>query len=134
MLDQAQYSLFTGDNSLDCLSIGEFELELDVMQQRLMLALCITETPDELLWDKLLADALSVSLKVKVNDGIKSESMRNYSYTLNDFANTWQMLSIKSGDLLNRFNACDSGITFQTNLADRIYGDDYYYCDDGEIS
>jgi hypothetical protein len=134
MLDQAQYNLFTGDSSLDCLSLGDFGLELDVMQQRLMLALCLTETPDELLWDKLLADALNVSLTVKTNDGIKSENMRNYSYSLSDFANTWEMLTIKSGDLLNRFNACPSGVTFQTDIADRIYGDDYYYYCDGEES
>ena len=134
MLDQAQYKLFTGDSSLDCLSVGDFALELDVMQERLFLALCLTEAPDSVLWDKLLADALNVSLKVKTNDGIKSENMRNYSYTLDDWANTWKMLSIKSGDLLNNFNACPSGVIFQTNIADRIYGDDYYYYCDEEIS
>lgn len=124
MLDQAQFRLLSGSSALDCLSVGDFETIRDTIEQRLLLSLCLTVVPtqDLLLWDQLLADTISVSIDVKQDDGIKSESMRNYSYTMQDYAGTWAVLAMKSGDLIDRFNACDSGIKFQRNVAGRIYG------------
>lgn len=124
MLDQSQFRLLSGSSALDCLSVGDFETIRDTIEQRLLLSLCLTVVPTEdlLLWDQLLADTISVSVDVKQDDGIKSESMRNYSYTMQDYAGTWAVLAMKSGDLIDRFNACDSGIKFQRNVAGRIYG------------
>lgn len=134
MLTQSQFALLSGSQSLDCLSAGDFATVRDAIEQRLMLALCLTAVPvvvvddedvDDILWLQLLADTLAVSVNVKQDDGIQSENMRNYSYTLRDYANSWAMLSIKSSDLLAKFNACDNAITFQTDLASHIYGHDY---------
>lgn len=123
MLTQSQFKLLSGSNSLECLSAGEFATVRDTIEQRLLLALCLDEAPedDELLWNQLLADTLAISVDVKQDDGIQSESMRNYSYTFRDYANSWEMLAKKSSDLIDKFNACESGVMFQTNLADRIY-------------
>lgn len=129
MLTQSQFALLSGSNSLECLSAGDFATVRDTIEQRLLLALCLDTAPDEedeLLWNQLLADALAVSVNVKQDEGIQSENMRNYSYQLRDYANTWTILSMKSADLLNKFNACETGITFQRNLADRIYGFEHY--------
>jgi hypothetical protein len=97
------------------------------MELRLLDSLCLTVAPTEnvSLWEQLLADALNISVMVKQDQGLQSENMRNYSYQLRDYANTWSMLAQKSGDLLNKFNACDSGITFQRNEAEIIYGETY---------
>ena len=136
MITQAQFALLSGSQSLDCLSTGEFELVYNTNEQRLMKSLCLTEAPTDILWDQLMADSLAISVLVKQDAGVQSENMRNYSYQLRDYANTWKMLSEKSGDLLNNFNACPSGITMQKNIAGRIYGRDplnrhghYYECD-----
>lgn len=123
---------------MDCLSVGDFASVLEIMEQRLLNSLCLTEAPTvgegedvktDPLWDQLLADALDVSVQVKQDQGLQSESMRNYSYQLRDYANTWELLAKKSKDLLNKFNACASGIIFQRDLAACIYGHDHYYRD-----
>lgn len=140
MIDQPEFALLSGSSELACLTTGEFGLVVDTLQQRLLNALCMTEPPADdddniLLWNQLLADALAVSVNVKNDDGIQSESMRNYSYTFRDWANSWNVLAKKSGDLLNVFNACDTGIIFQTDLSARIYGHNHPcggcgYCDE----
>lgn len=132
MLDKSQFALLSGSQALACLDTGDFETVRNTMEARLLVSLCMSEAPAEddaniLLWDQLLADALAISVLVKQDEGIKSESMRNYSYTLADYANSWRMLHEKSGDLLALFNVCDSGVTFQTNLAGRIYGHRHHY-------
>lgn len=141
MITQAQFQLLSGSDSLNCLDVGDFELVVSIMEQRLLNTLCLTAVPvvqvddteeTDPLWLQLLSDALLVSVQVKQNDGIKSESMRNYSYTFQDWANSWMALSMKSGDLLNKFNACSSGITMQRDVASQIYGltylDEYDEC------
>lgn len=122
MITQAQFLLLTGRSDLEDLSSSDFGLVCSIVEQRLMAALCLEEAPNDVLWDQLLADALSVSVDVKNDRGLQSESMRNYSYQLRDYANSWGMLSEKSGDLLNMFNACPSGVTMQQDRAARIYG------------
>lgn len=130
-MNQAQFRLLSGSSSLDCLDVGDFETVRDTLQLRLLKALCMTEAPADdddniLLWNQLLADALAVSVNVKQDDGVKSESMRNYSYTLQDWANSWMALALKAGDLIDIFNVCPSGVTFQRNIAGHIYGHRYY--------
>ena len=109
MLDKSQFALLSGSQALACLDTGDFETVRNTMEARLLSSLCMTEAPAEddaniLLWNQLLADALAISVLVKQDEGIKSESMRNYSYTLADYANSWRMLHEKSGDLLAIFN------------------------------
>lgn len=133
MLDQSRFRLLSGSTVLDCLSLSDFETVRDIMAQRLRDSLCIIEPLEEdddniLLWEQLLSDALAVSVQVKQDDGIQSENMRNYSYQLRDYANTWQMLAQKSSDLLGKFNACENAVTFQTDWAGRIYGPGLYGC------
>lgn len=103
----------------------------------MFLSLCLTEAPKietddgpitDPLWDQLLADALAVSVLVKQDQGIASENMRNYSYQLRDYAYTWEMLGKKSQLLINHFNACSTGITFQRDEAKHIYGYDHREC------
>jgi hypothetical protein len=130
MLTLSQFELLSGSQALACLSEGEFATVRDIMEQRLMESLCLETSPDteetpDLLWQQLLADALAISVLVKQDDGIQSENMRNYSYQFRDYAGSWEMLSNKSGDLLNKYNACETGIVFQTDIARRIYGYEY---------
>ena len=141
MIDQSQFLLLSGDSSLDCLSTGDFATVISTLESRLFNALCLTEEPtiivdDETvvdpLWNQLLADALAVSVDVKSDDGIESENMRNYSYRFRDYANSWTSLALKSGDLINKFNACDSGIVFQRDDAEMIYGSGEYDRDESD--
>ena len=128
MLDQSRFQLLSGSSALACLDVADFETVRSITEQRLLNSLCLEETPDDILWDQLLSDALAVSVVVQQDQGIASESMRNYSYQLKEYANSWELLSRKSGDLLAKFNACPSGISFQTDLASRIYGSEYREC------
>lgn len=126
-MDIAQFRLLSGSSALDCLSTGDFATISDIQQSRLMIALCMDTAPVEAdddynLWLQLLADAIAVSVSVKNDDGIESENMRNYSYKFRDYANSWLALGMKSGDLLQHFNSCDTGITFQSDVASHIYG------------
>lgn len=127
-MDKSRFQLLSGSSALDCLTNDDFETIQNIMEQRLLDSLCLTESPtDDALWEQLLADALSISVLVKQDQGLQSESMRNYSYQLRDYANTWEMLSQRSNDLLKKFNNCATGITFQTDIAARIYGYDHRY-------
>ena len=122
MLTQPRFLLLSGSSSLDCLTVEDFDVVRDIIEARLLNALCLTVAPSDVLWDQLLADTLAISVQVQQGNGVKSESVRNYSYTLADYANSWELLGRKSGDLLNKFNACETGITFQSDIASRIYG------------
>lgn len=135
-MDQARFRLLSGSSELDCLELGDFKAVRDIMEQRLMNSLCVTTVPtvtvDEVtsvdpLWDQLLAYALSISVMVQNDQGIQSENMRNYSYQLREYANTWQMLMQKANDLLNKFNACPSGIKMQRDDADFIYRPGFHH-------
>lgn len=128
MLDQSRFRLLTGSDTFECFTKGDFETVRDIMEARLLDALCMEAAPegDSLsLWEQLLGDALEVSVLVQQDDGIESENMRNYSYKFRDYANTWSMLQQKDGDLLNKFNVCETGIVFQRDLASHIYGHSY---------
>jgi hypothetical protein len=125
MINQARFRLLSGSTVYDCLSVGDFELVCSIVEQRLLDALCLTEVPEDILFEQLLADAIVVSVEVSQDRGLESESMRNYSYKMRDYGGSWDLLSKKSKDLLGKFNACPAGVTMQTDLAKRIYGHEH---------
>jgi hypothetical protein len=97
MLTQPRFLLLSGSSSLDCLTVEDFDVVRDIIEARLLNALCLTVAPRlDVLWDQLLADTLAISVQVQQDQGVKSESVRNYSYTLADYANSWELLGRKS--------------------------------------
>lgn len=77
------------------------------------------------MWMQLLSVAIVTFDSINSDTGIKSESMRNYSYTMRDTEPTWEDLKTRCGDLLGHFSKCTGGIQMQADFTSVIYGNDF---------
>jgi hypothetical protein len=112
--------VLAGESAYSSLSPADARVVADTIEQRMLLALCMTEAPTDEpelgLWNQLLASAI-VAFSSLDYDGIQSEHVRNYSYTMSQNAGTWNKLRDAAGDLLLHFNECgQNGISMQTDL------------------
>jgi hypothetical protein len=120
-LDQNTVRVLSGASAFDSLSPADAQTVVDAIESRLMLALCMDEAPIEeqelSLWKQLLSTAIVIFSNLDY-DGVTSERVRNYSYTLSQDAGTWSNLRKHAGDLLCRFNNCSlrDGISMQTDI------------------
>lgn len=126
-ITQAQVALLARESRFTALTEHDAALVASIVEKRLLLALCMTEPPLETsedfdLWLQLLAAAIVAFDDVAQSDGVQSESMRNYSYTLRDSAGTWAELSISCADLIAHFSLCESGVDMQTDATVEQYG------------
>lgn len=125
-IDQHTVELLAGASSFSALSEEDAAKVAAVVESRLLLALCMdaapTEKPDLSLWEQLLATAIVVFSNLDAQ-GIQSEHVRNYSYTMSANSGTWAKLSELAGDLLAHFSKCPCGITMQTDITPIIYGE-----------
>lgn len=121
-VDQKTVETLGGASSFSMLCPDDAAQVSAIMEQRLMIALCMkevpTENPELMLWKQLLASAIT-SFSMLDYDGVKSESVRNYSYTLSDGSGSWDTLYKTAGDLLSYFSKCHvlgGSISFQTDV------------------
>lgn len=126
-ITQTQVALLARESRFTALAVSDAALIASIVEQRLRNALCMVDAPadtsdDYNLWLQLLAQAIVTFDSVAENDGVQSESMRNYSYTLRADAGTWKDLSTACGDLLAHFSMCEGGVSMQSDATLWQYG------------
>lgn len=126
-LDQKTVKLLGGASSFDALCPCDADEVVDIVEQRLMLSLCMCKKPakasDVRLWKTLLSVAV-VAFSNLDTSGIKSENIESYSYTLTDSSSAWDLLKRNAGDLLGYFSQCRQGsVSMQTDFTWLTYSD-----------
>lgn len=126
-IDQHTVELLGGASPYGALCPTDAAKVLAIMEKRLMIALCMetapTAEPDLSLWKQLLSSAITVYSSLDY-DGVKSEHVRNYSYTLSNDSGKWGVLYNVCGDLLAYFNKCKyCGISMQTDVTWWLYSE-----------
>lgn len=126
-ITQRQVALLAREGRFTTLAEADAALVAGIVEKRLLEALCRESAPvstdeDYDLWLMLLAQAITVSDDVATSEGVQSESVRNYSYTLRTDSGTWADLSRMAGDLLAHFSQCEGSVAMQTDVTCRQYG------------
>lgn len=124
-ISQKTVKLLGGASSFDALCPADALQVAEIVEARLMNALCMKCLPKKQaelkLWENLLACAIVAYSSLDV-EGVKSENVKSYSYTLSDSAGTWKTLENTAGDLLSYFSKCRDHVSMQTDLTWWQYG------------